>query len=1075
MKSVQILSCAMLAWIVPLGLSLTWSAEVRLIYPELEPELEGKEVDWIYGDYLMRNDQVSLVIAAPTATRDANLTVREVGASILDLSLNQVSNDQLSAFIPAGGRYQFFDPTKVRVGKDGDTVFWECTSSKSLTGDGSTATVRYRLADGDAFVQATVTIEGDNAGKINAYDGIRADRTFSFAKTNGVAYCSDEFFRQTIGFEVPDSTTAPAWKNGRPKELHYSGDHVQTSDQSIRWTVLLHPATSPMDLQNATSDDAAPTDFYRFELASDAPARKNAAFVRRGRIGLQQQKTDGRQSDVHYLQTNDQGIAWTRLIPGSYAVSVKTPGYEAASQTFQAQPEGGKVTVSQSGFSGFIADVVDGEGQPIPAKATVYSIGGEHPEFGPDSTRTFIKNCVYAVHGKMDCPLPPGRYAIHFSHGPEYNSESRTIRVESGKAEQLAIQLPRVVQTPGWVSAELHSHSSPSGDNTSDQYGRVENLLCEHLEFAPCTEHARISSYVPHLRQMGLEHLMATCSGMELTGRPLPVNHQNAFPLHHHPHTQNGGGPRTDPNPVVQIERLAMWDAGADKLVQMNHPNLHQIYGDLDTDGTPDGGFRGMFNWVDVMEVHPLETIFEDIAAQPPNVREMRIPLFQWMQLLNDGYRIPGVVNTDAHYNHHGSGWLRSWFASSTDDPAKISTAEMVKQAEAGHIVMSTGPFLSVKGMSKSSDRVAIPGDDLKASDKTVTLKVTVQCPNWLDVNRVQVFVNGRPAKELNRTRKTHPDLFGDVDAVVKFDANIDVDLDSDAHLIVATVGEGMTMQKVMGDQYGKRVPIAVSNPIFVDVDGDGFEYNHDELGLPLPRKDEPTFQTLFDGTSLDGWQHNGNWEVRGGEITRTGKGGFLSYTAEPIPDDFELKFEWRVAQGSNSGVYYRPGQYEYQILDNTKHKDGQNPRTSAASLYFCIQPSADVTRPVGQWNEARIVCKGSIIQHWLNGTKVIDFDYEDPKWSFNVDMLRKRGGDLNARGGFLKLQDHGDPVWYRNIRMRAIPANEDIGHSDVQPAVMPPDVLKAEAKKLAGIVARRQATARREKPSEKANKADAE
>ena len=411
-----------------------------------------------------------------------------------------------------------------------------------------------------------------------------------------------------------------------------------------------------------------------------------------------------------------------------------------------------------------------------------------------------------------------------------------TVNVQAGEWNELRVALPRVVDTSGWVSTELHSHSSPSGDNVSDQYGRVENLLCEHLEFAPCTEHNRVSSYVPHLQKMGLEHLMATCSGIELTGRPLPVNHQNSFPLHHHPHTQNGGGPRTDVNPVVQIERIAMWDGGSEKLVQQNHPNLHQIYGDLDVDGNADAGFKGMFQWMDVIEVHPPQTIFEDVTANPPNIREMRIPLFQWLQLLNDGYRIPGVVNTDAHYNHHGSGWLRNWFRSSSDDPTEIRTIEMVRHAEAGHIIMSTGPFMTVQATSTASDQVAIPGDDLRAAQGKVTVAVTVQCPNWLDVNRVQIFVNGQPDESLNRTRRDHAAFFGASEEVIKFDSTFEVELDADAHLIVGAIGEGMTMQKVMGPNYGNRPPIAVSNPIFVDVDGNGFKSCGDEMGLKLPR-----------------------------------------------------------------------------------------------------------------------------------------------------------------------------------------------------------------------------------------------
>ena len=72
-----------------------------------------------------------------------------------------------------------------------------------------------------------------------------------------------------------------------------------------------------------------------------------------------------------------------------------------------------------------------------------------------------------------------------------------------------------------------------------------------------------------------------------------------------------------------------------------------------------------------------------------------------------------------------------------------------------------------------------------------------------------------------------------------------------------------------------------------------------------------------------------------------------------------------------------------------------------------------------------RVVCKGSVIQHWLNGTKVIDFDYADPRWKFQVEMLQQRGGDLSRRDGQLSLQDHGDPVWYRNIQLRSIDAND--------------------------------------------------
>jgi hypothetical protein len=217
-------------------------------------------------------------------------------------------------------------------------------------------------------------------------------------------------------------------------------------------------------------------------------------------------------------------------------------------------------------------------------------------------------------------------------------------------------------------------------------------------------------------------------------------------------------------------------------------------------------------------------------------------------------------------------------------------------------------------------------------------------------------------------------------------------------------------------------------------------------------------FEAIFNGSDLDGWKHSGNWKVEDGVISRGGKGGSLVYTTKKIPDDFELRFHWKVGKKSNSGIYYRPGQYEYQILDNSEHPDGKNPRTSAASLYFCMAPSHDATKPVGEWNTGRIICKGTIIQHWLNGKKVMHFDYSDSQWAFNVDMLEKRGADLKARGANLSFQDHGDPVWYRAIKLRKLTDDDTLDMKPVSPVKIADDVLEAERKKLEGIVNRRKA-----------------
>ncbi|WP_419190111.1 3-keto-disaccharide hydrolase [Stieleria marina] len=104
------------------------------------------------------------------------------------------------------------------------------------------------------------------------------------------------------------------------------------------------------------------------------------------------------------------------------------------------------------------------------------------------------------------------------------------------------------------------------------------------------------------------------------------------------------------------------------------------------------------------------------------------------------------------------------------------------------------------------------------------------------------------------------------------------------------------------------------------------------------------------------------------------------------------------------------------------------------------MAPCKDATRPVGQWNRGRVVCKGTVIQHWLNDRKVLDFNYTDPKRTGMSKLLTIRGGDLTGRGGQLWLQDHGQPVWYRNLRWREIPTAEQLRPSpDFKPMSIPP------------------------------------
>lgn len=195
-------------------------------------------------------------------------------------------------------------------------------------------------------------------------------------------------------------------------------------------------------------------------------------------------------------------------------------------------------------------------------------------------------------------------------------------------------------------------------------------------------------------------------------------------------------------------------------------------------------------------------------------------------------------------------------------------------------------------------------------------------------------------------------------------------------------------------------------------------------------------WELLFDGESLSGWRgYNrsdlpGGWAAVDGTLARTGPGGDIITDREF--EDFELRVEWRLEPGGNSGIFYRAAEGEewvyhsapeYQVLDDEGHVDGQSPRTSAGANYGLHATRPGVLHAVGEWNEARIVVEGDRVQHWLNGTLVVEYELGSPEWQALVDASKFSQWPAygQADRGHIGLQDHGDPVWYRNVKIRVI------------------------------------------------------
>jgi len=201
-------------------------------------------------------------------------------------------------------------------------------------------------------------------------------------------------------------------------------------------------------------------------------------------------------------------------------------------------------------------------------------------------------------------------------------------------------------------------------------------------------------------------------------------------------------------------------------------------------------------------------------------------------------------------------------------------------------------------------------------------------------------------------------------------------------------------------------------------------------------------WKLLFDGKTTQGW-HNYNsqqagaaWKVADGTLyldskSQEGRGDLA--TAEEY-ENFELSLEWKIDSCGNSGIMFNvveDPQYrtpwltgpEMQILDNNCHPDAKIIKHRAGDLYDMISCAKETVKPAGEWNQIRLVSNKQQYEFWLNGTKVVTFSMHTPEWEAMVKGSKFKAMPAfgKARKGHLVLQDHGDKVWFRNIKIRTL------------------------------------------------------
>ncbi len=446
-------------------------------------------------------------------------------------------------------------------------------------------------------------------------------------------------------------------------------------------------------------------------------------------------------------------------------------------------------------------DVKDTEGRSLPSRITLWE--------GDNKARI-----LYTGVAPGSSRVAPGTYGVSVTRGFEYAPYQGEIEIAPDRTSRLEVHLDRVVDTSGFLSTDGHLHAAPSADSKVSIADRIRICAAEGLEVPVSTDHEYIGSWWSGIHETGLEAWVSTITGLELTAT-VP-EHVNVIGLEPRFDLNARGGPV--PWYGLDIaEVYAAARARGGRFVVLNHPRGGCSYmcliGYDRLTGLPaleDPTLLGLpadaqlwswdFDGIEYMNGHTRVFVEDPDSADDTGLFE------DWMSFLNLGHRKTAVGTTDTHgFGTPGS--PRTYFASSTDDPARMDENELTGSLLAGNALVSDGAFARVL----VNDRAGM-GDLVTDTDGAVDLWVRIEALAGIDVTHFKVFVN---CDEVLNVPAQHPN------DVVKYDGTLSVPVPEDAHVVVLGFGREY-LPRGLAEFNPARVPRFTTNAIYVDADGNG-------------------------------------------------------------------------------------------------------------------------------------------------------------------------------------------------------------------------------------------------------------
>ena len=417
-----------------------------------------------------------------------------------------------------------------------------------------------------------------------------------------------------------------------------------------------------------------------------------------------------------------------------------------------------------------------------------------------------IHAAEYSTTGGGSAQLVPGDYTVTVSHGVEYGIAKQNIVVTAGAETIVEQSLTREVDTPGYISGDYHTHCTNSMDSTLPERKKINVYVAEGIELLVATDHDYITDHQPLITQMGLADRISSAPGCEVSPY---IGHFNFFlpkidelpgyfPVPWVTYDEQGNVDKVLNATEIFAGIRARYPAA---LVQINHPRRSGAF--FETIGyDPSVGISSVaasqFDWsADTIEVFNGKSGWSTLVGK-------NLP--DWYSLLNQGINFVATGNSDSHVANHPSGFPRNYTASSTDSPGQLDQAEVLANLKAGRSFVCAGPYIefTVNGSARL-------GDTVTDQDGAVDLNIRVQSASWIPVSYVKVIGNGVVAWESTLGETTSP---------VKYDGTVTLNPVKDTWYVVLAGDDQKNMRPAVPASHH---PISFTNPIRVDVDGNGF------------------------------------------------------------------------------------------------------------------------------------------------------------------------------------------------------------------------------------------------------------